>query len=339
MSTPFHVSQAVLDVNTATGDEVQLILKSDKVDYILCILRKSQTVQVPLNLIFSEGDEISFRSVGKLLTSHSDASNFFLPIHNPGGTVHLTGYLEVDDDFPGLDDGESSDADEEVPQLVPATQKQKLKAQVVQEQDSSSENENSAESQGEDGSDDDDDDEVDDDSEEDDDSDEEINEPPPKMAKIPNGTNGIVKKEDKHKDNKQKKQQQPTEKSTKTLQGDVKVEDIRVGQGAVAKNGKKVQVSEIDQRLVCAVRFLTFSMLSIAHRSTTRVALNQTTKSSTKRLPAKDSSLPLVEVKWLKDGTLVCKAWKLEANEKSYVHRIWRTVRKAHRQLFHRIQR
>ncbi len=66
VSTPFHVSQAVLDTNSISGDQdVQLILKSDKVDYILCILKKSGTVQVPLDLIFSEGDEISFRSVGK----------------------------------------------------------------------------------------------------------------------------------------------------------------------------------------------------------------------------------------------------------------------------------
>lgn len=67
------MSQAVLDVTSTTGDgDVQLILKSDKVDYILCILRKSETVQVPLDLIFSEGDDISFRSVGKCFVADAD---------------------------------------------------------------------------------------------------------------------------------------------------------------------------------------------------------------------------------------------------------------------------
>lgn len=55
-----------MDVNSTPGDaDVQLILKSDKVDYILCTLNKGDRVQMPLNLVFSEGDEISFRSVGK----------------------------------------------------------------------------------------------------------------------------------------------------------------------------------------------------------------------------------------------------------------------------------
>lgn len=62
----FHVSTAVLDISSAHDDtEVQLILRSDNVDYILCILRRSGTVQVPLDLMFSHGDEIAFRSIGK----------------------------------------------------------------------------------------------------------------------------------------------------------------------------------------------------------------------------------------------------------------------------------
>lgn len=59
----------------------------------------------------------------------------------------MTGYLVDEQDFPNLDDAESSDADEEVPQLV-AAPKQKGKGQLAQQQDSSSENENSGESQG-----------------------------------------------------------------------------------------------------------------------------------------------------------------------------------------------
>lgn len=159
----------------------------------------------------------------------------------------MTGYLVDDQDFPDMEDvDESSDAEEEIPKLVPI-QKQKGKKQVAQEQESSSENENSDQSQGEDGSDDDDEEVEDDSGDEDvDDSEDEVKEPPQKMAKIPNGTaNGISKREDKHKESKQKKQQspqQPTEKNVKVLQGGVKIEDLRIGQGAVAKAGKKVQV-------------------------------------------------------------------------------------------------
>lgn len=226
VSTPFHVSQAVLDTTTISDNEfVQLILKSDKVDYILCTLRKSDTVQVPLDLIFSAGDEISFRSVG--------------------GTVHLTGYLVDDDDeFADMNEPESSDAEEEVPTLVPAPKQKQQKNQAVREADSSSENENSAE---EDGSDDDDE-EADDDSDEEevDDSDDEAVEPPPAKIQKTNGMpNGVSKKEDKHKDGKQKKQQQQQQtqdKSAKILVGGVKAEDLRVGQGPVAKQGKKVTV-------------------------------------------------------------------------------------------------
>lgn len=250
MSTPFHVSQAVLDVTSTTGDsDVQLILKSDKVDYMLCILQKSGTVQVPLDLIFSEGDDISFRSVGKFCKQHGtdddetmnslNISNFLI-----GGTVHLTGYLVDDQEYPGMDEGESSDADEEVPMLVPAP-KQKGKNRVVQEQEPESSSENSGESEIEEGSDDGEE-EVEDSGEE---SEESIDEPPPKMTKISNGdgkiVNGERKKEEKPKELKQKKQQQqqqPTEKRVKVLQQNVTIEDLRVGQGTVAKPGKKVQV-------------------------------------------------------------------------------------------------
>jgi len=227
VSTAFHVSQAVLDVNSTTGDtDVQLILKSDKVDYILCILKKSETVQVPLDLIFSEGDEISFRSVG--------------------GTVHLTGYLVDDQDYPNMGDVESSDNEEEVPTLVPVSKAQKKFKPTVPEQDSSSENENGSDaSQGEEGSDDDDDDDDEEDENDDDDNDDsdEVEEPAPKKVKQSNGPvqNGVSKKEDKHKENKQKKQQlQAT--TEKILQGGVKIEDIRLGKGQEAKPGKKVQV-------------------------------------------------------------------------------------------------
>lgn len=158
----------------------------------------------------------------------------------------MTGYLVDDDEeFATMNDVELSDADEEVPQLVSAP-KQKGN-QVAQEQDSSSENENSDDE-------DDSEEEADDDSEEDD-SEDEIPTPPPAKIKKKNGMlNGVSKKEDKHKESKQKKKkvqkQQTSGKNVNILQGGVKVEDIRVGQGAAAKPGKKVQVNSIPLEII-----------------------------------------------------------------------------------------
>lgn len=220
VSTPFHVSQAVLDVTSAISDtDVQLILKSDKVDYVLCVLRKSGTVQVPLDLIFSEGDDISFRSVG--------------------GTVHLTGYLVDEQLYPNIGEEEEVEVDEEeVPQLVPAAPKKKKKL-APPDPDTTSENEQSAESA--EGSDNDDD--EDDSEDEDSDASEPPQPPPPKIPKLNGMQNGLSKKKVKDKESKQKKQKQQQQTSPKsTLQGGVKIEDLRVGQGPVAKAGKKVQV-------------------------------------------------------------------------------------------------
>lgn len=69
----FHVSQATLDVSSCTNNnnDVKLIVKIEPFDneYILCVLNKSQAVQAPLDLIFSHGDEISFHSVGKFIST------------------------------------------------------------------------------------------------------------------------------------------------------------------------------------------------------------------------------------------------------------------------------
>ncbi|KAG4075722.1 hypothetical protein HA402_003547 [Bradysia odoriphaga] len=232
VSTPFHVSQAVLDITNTPGDsDVQLILKSDKVDYILCILNKAERVQMPLNLIFSEGDEISFRSIG--------------------GTVHLTGYLVDEQNLPEYEEDESSD--EDVPTLVDAS-KHKGKRQVRQES-SGSENEDSAESGDEVGSDDEEDVEDEMEADSDNESDEEIEAPPAKVPKTNGMPNGVSKKEDRNKDKKkdakQKKQQQrqtvdvaekDVPESKASSHTDLKIEEIREGKGAEVKIGRKVQV-------------------------------------------------------------------------------------------------
>lgn len=69
----FHISQAALEINTADFEPVQLILEYDGANYILATLsRKFNVYQIPLDLNFNTGDQISFRTIGK-------------------GRVHLTG--------------------------------------------------------------------------------------------------------------------------------------------------------------------------------------------------------------------------------------------------------
>jgi len=207
VNQPFHVSQAVLDLNSNTESDVQLIVKSDELEYILCVLNKSKTVQVPLDLIFSKGDNIAFRSVG--------------------GTVHLTGYLVDDEDYCGMGEADSSEGEEDIPDLVPAK---------------GLEHEDSAESPDEAS-----DDEADGDSDAEE-SEEESTKPPPakiqKMQKMNGMANGQSKRQEKQKESKQKKQkhQQTTEKTVKASPSGLKIEDLRVGQGAVAKLGRKIQV-------------------------------------------------------------------------------------------------
>jgi len=204
VSTPFHVSQACLDISSlpSSDNDVQLVLKSDKVDYILCILsKKSGVCQVPLNLIFSEGDEISFRSIG--------------------GTVHLTGYL-VDDQYRTVEDASS---DDEVTQL-----------KMVEKERSRNESSSDNESQVEDT------DDEDVERSEDDDSESCDVEPRPKKSRVSNGSlNGAKKSDKKHEKNIKQKSKLPTT-GEKMLQGGVKIEDIRLGRGPEAKFGKKVQV-------------------------------------------------------------------------------------------------
>lgn len=78
----FHVSQATLDVGSIGEDDEAIIevwLNTDGDDHLLCNLNK-QTLQVPLDLAFTDGETVAFFSKGS-------------------GTVHLSGYLMPDDEF------------------------------------------------------------------------------------------------------------------------------------------------------------------------------------------------------------------------------------------------
>lgn len=105
VGTPFHVSQAVLDTSSvADNTEVRLFLECRGETILLCNLRKPDIAQATLNLNFSEGDVITFGSVG--------------------GTVHLTGYsshscanriVNYSDSEELSESSSSSDTDQEMP--------------------------------------------------------------------------------------------------------------------------------------------------------------------------------------------------------------------------------
>lgn len=80
----FHVSSAALDVLAdGTDGVVQLWVNADDSNHLVCNLDK-KTPQVPLDIVFSEGEAISFFSKGN-------------------GTIYLTGNLLPEDPDYGLD--------------------------------------------------------------------------------------------------------------------------------------------------------------------------------------------------------------------------------------------
>ena len=99
VSKAFHVSHATLDVNSYSGgddDVVQVWLTTDDTNHLLCNVTKKSS-HVPLDLAFSEGENIAFFSKGH-------------------GIVHLTGFLLPEDpEFGGFGDfgEEEADAEEE----------------------------------------------------------------------------------------------------------------------------------------------------------------------------------------------------------------------------------
>lgn len=95
VDTSYHLSMAALEPKHG-GEPVMVMLEHGKAEFLLCTLDQAQTRQVPLDLNFVEGEEVTFFLNGK-------------------GTVHLTGYITDGLQDEDEDDGESSSSgDEEV---------------------------------------------------------------------------------------------------------------------------------------------------------------------------------------------------------------------------------
>ncbi|KAK3608155.1 hypothetical protein CHS0354_034114 [Potamilus streckersoni] len=87
----FHISMAALEAvpeGNSSGkhlSQVSVMINHDKAEFLLCTLNHKHLLQQPLNLSFTEGEEVTF----------------FL---NGQGVVHLTGYLLEDHIDDGLED-------------------------------------------------------------------------------------------------------------------------------------------------------------------------------------------------------------------------------------------
>lgn len=115
----FHLSMAALENSIPDSDGyVKLMLQQDESEFLLCTLQHGKHLQQPLNIVFAQGQSISFSL-------------------NGSGTVHLTGYLMGDDEAieedpdwdettyeqeevseEESDDDEEESDDEEIPDLV-----------------------------------------------------------------------------------------------------------------------------------------------------------------------------------------------------------------------------
>ncbi|GAB1864410.1 peptidylprolyl isomerase [Camponotus japonicus] len=90
LKDPIHISMASLDrLLAADNQAVQVMVHYNKKNFLLCTLMKDKINQVPLDLKFKRGTEITLFSNGR-------------------GCVHLTGYKIID---PDSTDFESSDSD------------------------------------------------------------------------------------------------------------------------------------------------------------------------------------------------------------------------------------
>ncbi|VVD04258.1 unnamed protein product [Leptidea sinapis] len=107
---PFHISHAAMDTATGDNEPCQVMVVVDNKNFLVCTLQKNKTVQMPLDLYFKTGENISFLTNGKC-------------------NIHLTGYVDPEfDDEDGEEEAEEEEEVEEEEKPVPTKNKRKLEA-------------------------------------------------------------------------------------------------------------------------------------------------------------------------------------------------------------------
>lgn len=252
---PFHISMAALDLFSADDNPTQLMLFFEDRNYLLCTLQKGHTVQCPLDLNFEAGDEVVFATNGNC-------------------NIHLSGYLQEDQlDYLDGDleeeEEEGEDDEEEVeqkqiskkkrsslsPNEKPASKKSKLESLLKEDFDTNDEDDESyvmsSDDDAEEEEDEDDEEEEDQDDSDDDEEEEEVVTQPPVKAMNGEKPKSLKKQKENAKNEKPKKeapaakqkdQKNASTQQKRTVEGGVVIQDLKTGEGAIAKSGKVVQV-------------------------------------------------------------------------------------------------
>lgn len=278
----FHLSQAVLDTSKCGDGDVQVMLTSEDSTYLLCILgKKTPQVSLDLNFDEGDQISLSTKGEGVVhLTGYLVPSeeDFFggddeeedeeledeeeaeaSPQKGKGKQERVAKKVAQKVNAKEVqleEDGEEDELDETF-ELPKGANK---KAGAEEEEDSDDDDDDDddeddedeemdeskvdGEADSDDDEDDDDDDDDDDDEDDDDEEDSEDEQPKAKVAKVekkPAKQNGVENGKASSKELKKEGQQQQEAKS-RTLQGGLVVEDLRVGNGPEAKPGKKIAV-------------------------------------------------------------------------------------------------
>lgn len=272
----FHLSQAALDLSKCGDADVQVMLTSEDNTYLLCTLGK-KTPQVALDLNFDEGDQISLSTKGEgvvhltgyLMPNEEDLfgggedeeeeeedEEVEVSPQKGKGKERVAKKVaqKVNAKEVQLEEGEEDEMDEtfELPKGAKGAKEDEDSDDDDDDDDDDDEDDEDDDDEDEgmedskvDGAEDsdDDDDEEDDDDDDDSEDDSEDEQPKAKVAKVekkPSKQNGLENGKPLSKE--QKKEGQQQEGKTRTLQGGLVVEDLKVGNGQEAKPGKKLAV-------------------------------------------------------------------------------------------------
>lgn len=278
----FHLSQAALDLSKSGDDDVQVMLTSEENTYLLCTLgKKTPQVALDLNFDEGDQISLSTKGegivhlTGYLVPSEEDMFGGMdddedaeeeeeveaaPPAKGKAGKQERLAKKvaqKVNAKEVQLEEDNEEDEMDETFELPKGADKKADDSDDDSDEDDDDEDDdddddaeldNSKAGEGEAESDDDDDDDDDDDEEDDDDDDDEEDDsedeqPKAKVAKVekkPAKQNGVENGKASSKE--LKKDAAKEEPKTRTLQGGLIVEDLKVGHGSEAKPGKKVAV-------------------------------------------------------------------------------------------------